>query len=265
MSSEIKSSYFFKKIYDYKIEFKVIGESISELPTIILLHEGLGSLSMWKGLPEKINNATNCNIVVYSRAGYGKSSSVKLPRPLNYMSIEAEKYLPEIIKQLNLKKFFLLGHSDGGTIAALYSSIENNNDNHLGTILIAPHFFIEDFNLRSIEKIELEYQSGNFRKRLSKYHSDVDNAFYGWSKAWLDPNFYKWDITKELRNINVPVLGIQGNTDPYGSVNQLKSLEKKLSTKFYKLILDQCGHNPLFEKTEETIEVLRKFIYEYRK
>ena len=218
---------------------------------------------MWKSLPEQIYKATNCNVVVYSRAGYGKSSSVKLPRPLDYMSIEAEKYLPEIIKQLNIKKFFLIGHSDGGTIAALYSS-QKNNDNLLGTVLIAPHFYIEDFNLRSIEKVELEFESGNLKKRLSKYHSNVDNAFYGWSKAWLDPDFYKWDITSTLKNIVVPVLGIQGKADPYGSVNQIERLEKNLSGKFYKLIVDKCGHNPLFEKSEETLSKISVFIDEFK-
>ncbi len=263
MHSNVNSSYFFKTIFDYTLEFKVIGQLISDYPTIVLLHEGLGSLTMWKDLPEKINKATNCNVVAFSRAGYGKSSSVKLPRPLNYMSIEAKKYLPELIKQLNLKKYFLIGHSDGGTIAALYSS-ENFNDNLLGIVLIAPHFFIEDFNLISIKKIELEFKSGDLKRKLSKYHSNVENTFYGWSRAWLDPDFYNWDITSSLKNIDVPVLGIQGNADPYGSVNQIDRLEQNLSVKFYKLILDQCGHNPLFEKTDETISKISVFIDEFK-
>ena len=259
MTSDI--SLFSKKILDHSIEFKIIGDLNSDKLTVILLHEGLGSVSMWKNIPEKIFNYTGYNVVVYSRPGYGKSTPVKLPRSLDYMTIEANKYLPEILKQLNLKKYILIGHSDGGTIAAINSGI-NENNNLQGIVLVAPHFFIEGFNIESIKKIKKKYEKEGLREKLLKYHKNVDNAFYGWSETWLNPNFMDWNITNQIQNIKVPVFAIQGNADPYGSVKQIDVLEKKLNVNFNKLVLENCGHNPFFERTEEILSRIKSFINE---
>ncbi len=256
-----KLSLFSKKIYDYTLEFKVIGDLTSNKLSLVLLHEGLGSVSMWKNVPEKIYDNTGYNVVIYSRAGYGKSSTVKLPRPLDYMSIEAKKYLPEVLNQLHLKKYILIGHSDGGTIAALNSSLNLSNDLK-GVILVAPHFFIEKFNIESIKEIRNKYKKHGLREKLSRYHDNVDNAFYGWCDTWLNPKFHSWDITNEIQNIKKPVFAIQGNADPYGSVKQIEVLEKKLYVNLSKLILDNCGHNPFFERTEESIKSIKSFINE---
>jgi len=254
-----KKSNFFLDIIDQRIEISSIGNLSSNTLSLILLHEGLGSVSMWKDIPEKIYEHTGFNVITYSRAGYGKSSSIKLPRPLNYMSIEANKYLPNILNQLDLKKFYLIGHSDGGTIAALNSG-EIKHDNHCGTILVAPHFFIENFNIKSIRDIKNKYEKEGLKEKLSKYHNNVDNAFYGWSETWLNPKFHKWDITKEIKKIKVPIYAIQGNADPYGSVKQIDILEKHLTVKFEKLILDNCGHNPFFERVDECLYGIKSFI-----
>ena len=147
----------FKKINDKTIEFEIYGELKSDNINLILLHEGLGSVSMWTKFPEKLHTYTGLNVIVYSRIGYGNSSLVQLPRPLNYMTIEAEIYLPLILKELDINKFFLIGHSDGGTIAALFCSLFDNSK-ALGAVLVAPHFFIEEFNLTSIKKLTDQYQ-----------------------------------------------------------------------------------------------------------
>ena len=256
-----KISFFSKKIVDHTLEFKVVGDLSSNNLSLILLHEGLGSVSMWKDVPEKIYDNTGYNVVTYSRAGYGKSSTVILPRPLDYMSIEAKKYLPEVINQLHLKQYILIGHSDGGTIAALNSASVQSNDLK-GIVLVAPHFFIEKFNIESIKKIRNKYEKEGLREKLSRYHDDVDNAFYGWCDTWLNPNFHSWDITDEIQNIKKPVCAIQGNTDPYGSVKQIEVLEKKLYVNVSKLILEKCGHNPFFERTEKSIKYIKSFINE---
>ena len=255
----VKKSNYFINVLDHELEISTIGDLSSNSSSVILLHEGLGSVSMWKDIPEKIYEYTGFNVITYSRAGYGKSSSVRLPRPLNYMSIEANNYLPKFLDHFDLKNFYLIGHSDGGTIAAL-SSGEKKHVNHHGTILVAPHFFIENFNIKSIREIKNKYEKGGLKEKLSKYHDNVDNAFYGWSDTWLNPEFHKWDITKEIKKIKVPIYAIQGNADPYGSVKQVDVLEKNLSVQFRKLILDKCGHNPFFERLDESLFGIKNFI-----
>ena len=142
----MKKNFYFEEVFDQKIEVVTFGEFENNSPTIVLLHEGLGSVAMWKEIPQLFYNKLGLNVLVYSRAGYGKSSSVKLPRPLDYMTVEAKKYLPKLLSKFNLKKVYLIGHSDGATIAAINSTLENNSYKILGTILIAPHFFIEEID-----------------------------------------------------------------------------------------------------------------------
>ena len=247
----------FLKIEDKYIEFMSFGDFSNGKPVLILMHEGLGSVSMWKEIPELIFRQTKLNVMVYSRFGYGESSDCELPRPLDYMTIEAEKYLPIIIQNLKIKNYFLIGHSDGATIAALASSL---NDNYLlGTILLAPHFFIEKSNLIAIKKTVNEYEDGSLRPRLKKYHNNVDNAFYGWSNVWLDKKFKKWDITNNISNIKTPVLGIQGMNDPYGSVEQLNIIQKKIKGPFKKKLINNCGHNPFNDHPETILKLINNF------
>ncbi len=257
---KINKKVLFKSIYEYKIETLVLGDLKKKIPTIVLLHEGLGSISMWKKIPELIHYKTKLNIIVYSRPGYGNSSPIKLPRPLNYMSIEAKKYLPELISKFNLKKIYLLGHSDGASISAINASLKNINYKILGTILVAPHFFVEDFNLLAIADTKREYQFKDLKSKLSKYHLNVDVAFYGWCETWLNPEFKKWDISNLINKIDSPVLAIQGDKDPYGSLKQIEMLEKKTNSCFKKLIVKNSKHNPFVDNTEITINSIKSFI-----
>jgi pimeloyl-ACP methyl ester carboxylesterase len=254
---KIKSS--FLNINNKQLEYLTYGNFSDNSPVLILLHEGLGSVAMWRQIPQLIYEKTNLNVIVYSRFGYGKSSNSELPRPLNYMTIEAEKYLPILIKKLKIKNYFLIGHSDGGTIAALGSRGKIIN-NLIGTVLLAPHFFIEGDNLKAIEKTRYQYEHGSLRLKLEKYHIDVDNAFYGWSNVWLDKNFKDWDITNHISEIKTPVLGIQGLNDPYGSIEQLNVILENIKVPFTKKTIKNCGHNPFHEYPEFTINCIDKFI-----
>ena len=255
----MKKKIYFQNVFDQQLEVLVIGDLKKNTPTVVLLHEGLGSLEMWKDIPEELFKELDLNIFVYSRAGYGKSSIVNLPRPINYMNLEAEKYLPKLLLEFNLKNVFLLGHSDGATIAAINSTLENNNYKILGTILIAPHFFIEEMNIVSIREIRNIYEH-NLKKKLSKYHSNPDVAFYGWNDVGLDDKFKDWNITKMLKDIKIPILAIQGKDDPYGTLAQIEVLEKNIKGKLNKLILNNCGHNPLIDKPKESINKIKDFI-----
>ena len=254
---KIKSS--FLNINNKRLEYLTYGDFSNNSPVLILLHEGLGSVAMWRQIPQLIYEKTNLNVLVYSRFGYGKSSNSELPRPLNYMTIEAEKYLPILIQKLKIKNYFLIGHSDGGTIAALGSRGKTIN-NLIGTVLLAPHFFIEDDNLKAIEKTRYQYKHGSLRSKLEKYHIDVDNAFYGWSDVWLDKNFKDWDITNHISEIKTPVLGIQGLNDPYGSVEQLNVIQKNIKVPFTKKTIKDCGHNPLNKYPDITLKFIHDFI-----
>jgi pimeloyl-ACP methyl ester carboxylesterase len=257
MKKNIKLSYL--PIEDKSIEILTIGDFSDQTPVLVLLHEGLGSISMWKEIPKLIHEKTKLNILTYSRFGYGKSSITDLPRPLDYMTVEAEKYLPMILKKLSIRKHFLIGHSDGATIAAL-GSLKSMNNNLLGTVLIAPHFFVEQDNIIAIKNTTHQYKKGTLRTKLKKYHDNVDNAFLGWSNVWLNEEFSNWDITNLLSNIKIPIIGIQGLNDPYGSIAQLDILEKKLTVPFTKITIENCGHNPFHEHLDTTLEYINKFI-----
>ena len=257
MKKNIKLSYL--PIEDKSIEILTIGDFSDQTPVLVLLHEGLGSISMWKEIPKLIHEKTKLNILTYSRFGYGKSSITDLPRPLDYMTVEAEKYLPMILKKLSIRKHFLIGHSDGATIAAL-GSLKSMNNNLLGTVLIAPHFFVEQDNIIAIKNTTHQYKKGTLRTKLKKYHDNVDNAFLGWSNVWLNEEFSNWDITNLLSNIKIPIIGIQGLNDPYGSIAQLDILEKKLTVPFTKITIENCGHNPFHEHLNTTLEYINKFI-----
>src|SRR3979411_2961290 len=174
------------------LEYRMIGPVPDEAPTIVMLHEGLGSAGLWGDFPDQLQAATGAGVFVYSRAGYGASSPVKLPRPLDYMHIEALDALPKLLDQIGFRRGLLLGHSDGASIAAI-SAGGVQAHRARGGARIAPHFIVEDMGLVSIAEARTAYETGGLREKLARWHGDVDNTFYGWSDAWLDPKFRNWD------------------------------------------------------------------------
>ena len=199
----------------------MIGPAPDQAPTIVMLHEGLGSAGLWGDFPEQLQAATSTGVFVYSRAGYGASTPVNLPRPLDYMHVEALDVLPKLLDQIGFRRGLLLGHSDGASIAAIYAG--GTGDHRVrGIALIAPHFVVEDISVASIAAIKQAYETTDLRARLSRWHSDVDNAFYGWNGAWLDPKFRDWDISDYLAYIRVPVAIVQGADDQYGTIRQIE-------------------------------------------
>ena len=236
-----------------------LGMPPNEAPTIVLLHEGLGSMGLWRDFPEKLARATGLGVFAFSRRGYGGSDKVDLPRPLDYMTREAVDVLPDVLSAIGLKRAILLGHSDGASIAALY--LGNVQDPRIrGLILMAPHFFAEPFGLVSIGEAKRAFEQGDLRLRLGKYHKDVDGAFWGWSRAWLDPDFAAWNIEEAVDYIRVPVLAIQGREDQYGTLAQIKALEQRLYAPLDQVILKNCGHAPFIDKPQETLAAIADFV-----
>ncbi len=204
-----------------RLEYRMIGPRPNAAPTIVMLHEGLGCVGLWGDFPDRLQAATGAGVFVYSRAGYGRSSPVKLPRPLTFMHEEAREVLPKVLDAIGFRRGLLVGHSDGASIAAIYAgSVQDHRVR--GLTLIAPHFFTEDMGIAEIARAKEAYATTDLRQKLGRWHADVDNAFRGWNDVWLDPEFRKWDITEPLAYIRVPILIVQGEEDQYGTQRQIE-------------------------------------------
>jgi pimeloyl-ACP methyl ester carboxylesterase len=240
------------------LEYRMIGPRPDAAPTIVMLHEGLGSVTTWGDFPQKLAERTGAGVLVYSRAGYGQSSAIALPRPLDYMQREATDVLPELLDAIGFRRGVLFGHSDGATIAAYYAgSVQDHRVR--GVILMAPHFFMEASNIEAIRSTITAYETTDLRAKLARHHADVDTAFRGWSGAWLDPGFLKFDTTDALAYIRVPVLVVQGAADPYGTLAQVRVVEDECYCPVETAVMDGVGHAPHREKPEETLAAVSAF------
>ena len=240
------------------LEYRMIGPAPADAPTIVMLHEGLGSAALWGDFPDRLQAATGAGIFVYSRAGYGASTKVELPRPLDYMSIEALDVLPELIETIGFRRGLLVGHSDGASIAAIYAG--GVQDHRVrGVVLIAPHFIVEDVSVASIADIRKSYETTDLRAKLKRWHSDVDNAFYGWNDAWLDPKFRNWDISEYLAFIRVPVAILQGAGDQYGTIRQIEIAREECYCPVDVTIIPGAGHSPHREAPETALNSITEF------
>jgi pimeloyl-ACP methyl ester carboxylesterase len=238
------------------------GDPARDAPTLVLLHEGLGCVELWRDVPELLAEKTGCSVFAYSRFGYGRSDPTPLPRPLDYMQIEATEILPRVLHEANIRQAILLGHSDGGSIAAVYAGAHPDSPILVGLVTISAHFFVEPVNIRSIEQIRREYETTDLRSRLARYHDDVDVAFYGWNGAWLEPGFRSFDITGFLPDITVPVLGLQGEQDPYGTDEQLRVMAAMVKSPIRTALIPHARHSPLLEAKDTTLTAIAEFIAE---
>jgi pimeloyl-ACP methyl ester carboxylesterase len=240
------------------LEYKWLAPQSADAPTIVMLHEGLGSVGLWGDFPEKLQAATGAGIFVYSRAGYGQSSSVQLPRPLDYMHREALDVLPKILDAIPFRRGLLLGHSDGASIAAIYAG--SHQDHRLqGVVLIAPHFIVEDISVKSIAEIKTAYETTDLKTKLARWHKDVDNAFYGWNGAWLDPKFRDWDISEYLAYVRVPVAILQGIDDQYGTLRQVEIAQEECYCPVDLKVISGAGHSPHREAPGATLDAVCEF------
>jgi pimeloyl-ACP methyl ester carboxylesterase len=241
------------------IEAKWWGPGPDDAPTIVMLHEGLGCVALWRDVPEKLAVGTGCGVLAYSRFGYGASAPAALPRPLTYMHDEALKNLGPIMDLAGIKRAILLGHSDGGSIAAIYAG--GVQDFRLrGAILIAAHFFTEDPGIASIEAAKSAYETTNLREKLARYHADVDNAFRGWNGAWLDPEFRKWRIDDYIPTIRIPLLLIQGSADEYGTLAQFDRVIEEAYCPVQTEVIDGAGHAPHLSHPAQTLRLIEDFV-----
>jgi pimeloyl-ACP methyl ester carboxylesterase len=239
-------------------EYRMIGPPPEEAPTIVMLHEGLGSAGLWGDFPDELQAATGTGVFVYSRAGYGASTPAKLPRPLDYMQIEALDVLPKLLDRIGFRRGMLLGHSDGASIAAIYAG--GVADHRVRAVaMIAPHFVVEDISVTSIAEIKTAYETAGLRAKLARWHKDVDNAFYGWNGAWLDPKFRDWDISEYLAYIRVPVAILQGVDDQYGTIRQIEIAQEECYCPVDVTMIPGAGHSPHREAPGATLDAISEF------
>jgi pimeloyl-ACP methyl ester carboxylesterase len=240
------------------LEYRMIGPSPDDAPTIVMLHEGLGSVGLWGDFPDRLQAATGFGVFAYSRAGYGASTPVALPRPLDYMHIEALEVLPKLLDQIGFRRGLLLGHSDGASIAAIYAG--GVADHRVrAVVMMAPHFVVEDISVTSIAEIKTAYETTDLKAKLARWHSDVDNAFYGWNGAWLDPKFRAWDISEYLAYIRVPVAIVQGIDDQYGTIRQIEIAEQECYCPVEVTMMPGAGHSPHRDAPEATLNAISEF------
>ena len=243
------------------LEAQLVGD-VGNGPTLVFLHEGLGSVAQWKEFPRAVAEASGLPALVYSRAGYGGSSSCTLPRPLTYMQEEARAVLPRVLEVAGIGEHVLVGHSDGASIAIAYGGgrAALAPSNLRGLVLEAPHVICEDVSVRSIEKAREAYEHGDLRARLAKYHRDVDCAFRGWNDAWLDPGFRAFDLRPYLPFVRVPTLVVQGEDDEYGTRAQVDAIATASGGPVTVRMLERCGHAPHRDRPDVTLNEILTFL-----
>jgi pimeloyl-ACP methyl ester carboxylesterase len=229
-------------------------------PVLVFLHEGLGSVSLWRDFPAEVARSTGRRALVYSRLGYGKSDPVPLPRPLTYMHEEGQISLPALLAAEKISEVILIGHSDGASIALIHAG-SSPSVAVRGLVLLAPHVFCEEVSVRSIAAADRAFREGDLARKLERHHGPgTHGAFRGWCDAWLDPGFLRWNIEEFLPAITAPTLLIQGEQDEYGTMRQIEAIAAGLRGPVERLILAPCGHSPQRDQPAATIEAVSRFI-----
>jgi pimeloyl-ACP methyl ester carboxylesterase len=225
-----------------RVESERIPAVRSEAPTLVFLHEGLGSLALWRDFPAQLARRTGLGAFIYSRTGNGFSQPLAHRREPAYMHDEARRVLPQLLAQESIEEVILVGHSDGASIALIYAA--EHPGNVRGVVLEAPHVFVEDISVASIAAIREQYETTPLKERVAKYHTDGDATFYGWNDIWLAPEFREWNIEAYLGRVSAPVLAIQGAADEYGTLAQLESIARRAAGPVDRIVLAGCGHAP---------------------
>jgi pimeloyl-ACP methyl ester carboxylesterase len=254
----------FLEMSGVRVEAQWLGPPPENAPTLVFLHEGLGSVSTWRDFPARLSNRTGCGALVYSRAGYGKSGAVPLPRPIRFMHDEA-KVLARILEQTGIGEAILVGHSDGASIALIHAGSGEAASVH-GLILEAPHVFAEPCGLETIARAREAYGTTDLRERLARHHgANTDIAFRGWNDVWLHPEFRAWNIEGFLPSIEAPMLILQGERDEYGTWRQVEAIQRQSGGPVEALAIPDCGHAPHREHPEPTLRAMADFVARLRR
>jgi pimeloyl-ACP methyl ester carboxylesterase len=247
----------FVTIDGVRLEYRLIAGA-ADKPTLVFLHEGLGSIAMWRDFPEAVAAATQCPALVYSRRGYGQSDPLAGPREVDYMHSEAQRVLPQVLVKLGITRPILIGHSDGASIALLYAGSHAGPVE--GVVAMAPHVFVENITVISIAQARDVFKTTDLGQRMARYHRDAVHTFWGWNDIWLNPAFRAWNIESFVPKIVAPILVIQGNDDEYGTRAQCDSIAQHATAPCEVVMLDDCRHSPHRDQPRATIDAIETFI-----
>lgn len=243
----------------HRLEYEWTGLGAADSPVVVLLHQGLGSMGLWRDFPKHVHEATGLRVLAYSRWGYGQSDPLKtFPRSARWMHEGAEE-LAALLAALGVARPVLLGHSDGATIALLHAA-QRLAPPALGVLAMAPHVFLEREGIVSMAKARAAYEEGELRQKLARFHADVDSAFYGWNVTWLMPSMRGWNVEAELGGIACPVALVQGVSDEYGTPAQLESIKAHTGGRAEIALLENCGHSPHIDQRGAVLGALKRLL-----
>jgi pimeloyl-ACP methyl ester carboxylesterase len=246
----------------HRLEYRIVepsGARTRQRTMIVLLHEGLGSVAMWKDFPDAVAARSGHPVLVYSRHGHGQSAQLTQPRRVDYMHYEATTVLPELLSELEVRNPLLIGHSDGASIAIIHAGSGNAVN---GTVLMAPHVFVEQVSIDAIAEARRAFETTELAAKLARYHNHPQSMFHGWNDIWLHPEFRDWNIESFLPAIDSPILVIQGENDPYGTLAQVDAIERSAGGPVKKLVFSDCGHSPHIDFRQQTIDAIDAFVRE---
>lgn len=241
----------------HRLDYRWVAPVDAVRPTLVFLHEGLGSIELWKDFPDQVAQATGCGTLVYSRYGYGQSDRLAGKRAVDYMHREALEVLPAVLADRGIAEPILIGHSDGASIALIHAGARHTVR---GLVLMAPHVFVENVTVESIADAKVVYQTTDLPKKLARYHADADATFWGWNDIWLHPDFRAWNIETSLPTIDCTVLLIQGADDEYGTLAQIDTIAGQVSGPVEKLVLPSCKHSPHRDQPDATRDAIARFV-----
>lgn len=267
-------------VHGRRLEVQRIVARMPQAPDLIFLHEGLGSVSLWKDFPARVASATGCSVTVYSRYGSGNSDLLVAPHSVTYMHEEALHALPDLLAQLEIANPILIGHSDGGSIALIFAGANSGGANQAdaeiatgdkvasraidnrprGIVVLAPHVFVEDLSVASITEAKAKFETTNLHEKLARHHRDPARTFWGWNNIWLHPDFRRWNIEEYLPRITCPILAIQGLDDEYGTMAQVQAIARQSSGPVEILALLACRHSPHRDQPHATLEAITRFV-----
>jgi pimeloyl-ACP methyl ester carboxylesterase len=229
--------------------------SLSSAAPLVLLHEGLGSVGLWREFPAQLQAATGRRLIAFSRHGHGRSAPPPRPRTPAFFHEEALEVLPELLAALEVSDPVLVGHSDGASIALIHAAHHRVS----ALVLLAPHVFVEDICVAAIRETRVTFESGELRERMARHHDDPDAAFWGWCDVWLDPAFLDWNLENEAAMVRAATLLIQGAEDPYGTLAQLDRIQARARGRVQRLVLSG-GHSPHLEHGPEVAQAVAAFL-----
>jgi pimeloyl-ACP methyl ester carboxylesterase len=247
----------FATVNGRQIENRMIPGDLAQ-PTLVFLHEGLGSVTLWRDFPDKVAAGLGARALVYSRFGYGQSEGLLAKNTPRFMHDEALDVLPALLDEFGIERPLLIGHSDGASIALIHAAASGRPVH--GLVLMAPHVFVEPICLASIARIRDTYLNTDLKPRLAKYHAHVDDAFLGWADTWLLPEFQSWSIEDLLPAVSQPMLLIQGRDDEYGTVAQLDRIDARAKGPTSRLVLADCGHSPQRDQEAAVLDAIDSFV-----